>query len=304
MGTILAGSTYNGFAMPLTNVLSPLSLLFVSEVLTAFFVLLSFGAVPTFRALLKVQRRHVTALIAVGLLSSVLGPLLWFVGLHLAGAVNASILGKVDLVIMMLLAHFLLGEKLHRGHLLGLGVIVGGLFIVSYNNMQGGISLSLNDGVILLSVLCFAAGSIVFRMYLHELEPHVVLFARCCIAVTTFFLLAPFVSHPFIQEVARMPLDLLPVLLAFGFVSRFLNIFLYYQAVDRLPVTTVSPCCTLDIVGSMLFAYWFLGENLEWYHLAGGLCVIAGNLLLELHGMFPSAKHQERHLRHRVGHRP
>jgi hypothetical protein len=43
---VLSSSTYNAFAKVLTGVLSPITLVFMSEMLTGFFVLLSFGTVP------------------------------------------------------------------------------------------------------------------------------------------------------------------------------------------------------------------------------------------------------------------
>jgi drug/metabolite transporter (DMT)-like permease len=303
IATILASSTYNGFAKPLTSVLSPLSLLFLSELLMGFFVVLSFGFLPTFRALFSVRRRFIVPLIAIGVLSSVLGPLFWFIGLHLSGAISASLVGKADLIIMIVLGHVLLGEKISKHHIASVSVILSGLLLVSYNNL-GGFGIRLGDFVILLSVLSFALGSIVFRKYLHDIAPQTAILARSLTAVFVFLVLAPFLPQPFIAEIGAMPLSLVPALLGFAFIARFLNIFMYYQAVDRLPLTTVSICCTLDIVGSMFFAFWFLGENLEWYHLAGGLCVIAGNILLELHGPFDTKKHQELHLKQRVSHRP
>lgn len=303
VGTILASSTYNGFALPLTGALSPLSLLFVSEFLMGFFVILSFGFVPTVRALLAVERKHAVPLIAIGVCSSVLGPLFWFIGLHYSGAVNASLIGKVDLVVMLALSHVILGEKIRRRHLASMAVILAGLLLVSFQDLFGA-GLRAGDLVILLAVFSFALGSIVFRKYLHDIQPHVAIFARSLVAVSVFLALSPFLPRPFIAEIGALPLSLVPVLLGFGFVSRFLNIFAYYQAVDRLPLSTVSICCTLDVVGSMFFAFWFLGENLEWYHLAGGLCVIGGNALLEIHGAFGRGEHQERHLKQRVGHRP
>ncbi len=302
--TTISGSTYNAFAYPLMDVLSPLSLLFLSEMLMGFFVLLSFGAVPSFRAVYKLRRKFWAPLLAVGLLSSVLGPFFWFIGLKYSGAVNASLVGKVDIMIMLGLAHVFLGEKLTKAHGVAVALVLSGLLLVSYQDVMAGMALRPSDLIIVLSVVCYACGGIVFRKYLHGVEAHVALLVRSLVAVTVFFLLSPFLHHTFIEEVGSLRGDLLLPLIGFGFVSRFLNVFLYYQAVDRLQVSTVSIFVTLDIIGSMLFAYWLLGEQLEWYHMAGGLCVILGNVYLEVFGVHAPDRHRVQHLKQRVSHRP
>src|SRR5438105_1407697 len=78
---ILAGSTYYAFAKILTDALSPLSLFFVSELLTGFFVVLSYGFMPVMRSLLHVRKAEIIPLLCVGLASGTIAPLLLFPGL-------------------------------------------------------------------------------------------------------------------------------------------------------------------------------------------------------------------------------
>jgi drug/metabolite transporter (DMT)-like permease len=300
----LAGSTYNSFAKPLTGIFSPLSLLFVSELLTSFFVVLSFGVVPTVKEVLKLKREHVIPLLAVGLLSSVIGPMLWFLSLSMTSAVNASLFGKVDLVIMMLLARFMLRERLTRAHVLAVAVVVAGLICVALRGFTDVIEPRFSDLTIVLSCFSFAMGGILFRKYLTHVEAHVALFVRTLVAIGMFFVLSPFVTTPFIAEIESFPLALIPTLIGFGFISRFINIFAYYQAVDRLPVMTVSLFTTLDTIGGTLFAFWHLGEPVYWYHLVGGACIVCGNLLLEFAGTHSTEEHKVRHMKLRVSHRP
>jgi drug/metabolite transporter (DMT)-like permease len=118
--------------------------------------------------------------------------------------------------------------------------------------------------------------------------------------VTTFFLASPFIEHPFITEILLLPLAMIPVLIIFAFVSRFLNSVMYYMAIDRLPVTTVSLVSTLDIIGSIAFAFFYLGEPVLWYHYFGGAFIVLGNVLLELLGTHETDKHLEQHLKQRL----
>lgn len=301
--SIVAGSTYNSFAKPLTTALSPLSLLFLSELLTSFFVMLSFGVIPTIRHTLRLKRKVLLPLLAFGLLSSVLGPMLWFVGLQYTTAVKASIFGKVDLVIMLILARLILHEKLSKWHVLSATIVLFGLLTVSMKGFVSGMQPRVTDLIIVASALCYASGSIVYRKYLMHMEVHVALFVRTMIAVGMFFVISPFVATSFLSELKAMPLTLVPTLLGFGFIARFINIFTYYQAVDRLPVMTVALFTTLDIVGATLFAFWYLGEQIQGYHLVGLACVIAGNIVLELAGTHKNDQEKLQHMKHRAPHR-
>ena len=86
----LAGSTGNAFAKSLTAALAPLTIVFLSELLTVFFVFLSFGTLPTLRRLCNVRARTLLPVVAIGVCSSILAPFLWYSGLHWTSAVNAA----------------------------------------------------------------------------------------------------------------------------------------------------------------------------------------------------------------------
>lgn len=302
--SIAAGSTFGVFAKSLTGALSPMALVFVSELLTGFFVLFSFGFVPTIKELIKLKRRSFFPLLTFGVLAGILGPLLWFTGLHVTTVVNAALLEKLNVVILTLFAVTLLGERVSARH--GLAVIatlIGAAFI-ALEGFTAGFSLRAGDLIILAATTCFALSSIVIRLYLKNVEPHLVLLSRSTFAILFFFLLSPFIEHPFISEVRNFPTSLVPTLIGFAFVSRFISGFSYYQAVERLPITTVSIAGPLDTIGALALSYWYLGESIEWYHFIGGGCIILGVILLEVLGAHPSEEKHKQTLKHRIHHRP
>ena len=296
----LSASSFNSFAKTLTGAFSALTLLFVSELLTAFFVLFSFGCVPTLKRILRLKSADLRWMIVMGCLSGIAGPMLWFTGLSFTTAINAGFFGKSEMIFLLLLAHFVLREKITSAHFAAIITVLAGITVISLHGFTEGLSLQKGDLLIMLAALCYGTGNIVFRKKLSHIEPHLVLFSRSCTAIATFFLISPFLQHPFIQEVRAFPLVLLPALIGFGFISRFLNSVTYYQAIERLPVTTVSLVGTLDIIGSMLFAFLYLGEPILWYHYLGGTFILLGNILLELLGTHPSEEHLEQHLKQRM----
>jgi drug/metabolite transporter (DMT)-like permease len=50
------------------------------------------------------------------------------------------------------------------------------------------------------------------------------------------------------------------------------------------------------VIGSIIFAAWYLGESLTMYHIIGGVFILAGGLALEIIGIHPTEKHLEDHL--------
>src|SRR3989338_7565787 len=101
--SVLATSTFTGYAKVLTSAFSALSLLFVSEMLTAFFVLFSFGFLPVFRRLLHMHKKDLLSLLFVGFLNGIAGPLLLFIGLSSTTAVNAGFYSNMQTVFIVVL---------------------------------------------------------------------------------------------------------------------------------------------------------------------------------------------------------
>ncbi|MBI3619138.1 DMT family transporter [Candidatus Peregrinibacteria bacterium] len=296
IANVVVSASYTIFAKLLTDGFSPLSLIFISESLTIFFTLFVFGAVPTVRQLVRVPPSSVLPLVSIGVTNGIVAPLLLFIGLRYTSAVNATLLSNAEMVFLFLLAFLFLRERCTFAHLLSLLTIVGGILIVSLQGFASGLRLQSGDILILLACLSFSTGSIVFRRFLSAIDPQLVVLVRSILPVCTFFLLAPFIDVPFIRELRMMPLALLPVLLGFGFLSRFMNTFTFYEAMERLPVSTISIVSNLAVVVGMFFARVGLGEPILPYHLIGGAAIIIGSLLLEVLGVHPTEEHLESHL--------
>lgn len=296
----LSGSTFPAFSKNLRSSFSAFSLLFVSEFLNGFFVLFSFGFLPVVRSFLSIDRSKLKWLLLLGILSGVGGPLLWFIGLSYTTAVNAALFSKSETIFLLLLAVLILGEKLTRAHTAAILSVCAGVFIISLRGLTTGISVHPGDFLIICSVFSYAAGNITFRSKLHGVEPHIVLFCRAATALAAFFLASPFIEHRLAHEIMALQLSVIPAIIGFAFISRFLNSVTYYVALDRLKVSTVSLVSTLDILGSTFFAYLYLGEPLLWYHFLGGAFIVLGNVLLELLGTHDSPQKLEAHLKQRV----
>jgi drug/metabolite transporter (DMT)-like permease len=301
--SLFCGSTFTPFAKTLSGSLSPLVLLFISEILTLTFVSFSFGLLPMFRQLARCDRKTLVPLLLMGLCSGVAGPFLWFTGLEHTSAVNAIFFGKIELVFLLLLASFYIHERVTRTHLLASAVILAGVIIIALRGFTDGVNFQIGDLAIMGSAFCYALGSSIFRRRLSHLHPELAVLSRALVAISAFFLLSPFINHTLIGEAKAFPAYLLPTLFSFAFISRFLNTFTFYEAAEHLPLTIIYPVMMLDVVASAILAHFILGESLAWFHVVGGAFIIAGNLLLHRLGVHDDDQHLEQHAVERLAHR-
>lgn len=299
--SILAGSTFIVFAKILSAELSPISLVFISEFLVLAFVTLSFGLVPIIRTLGSLGPSLLLKLFAMGMLSGVIGPTLWFAGLSMTSAVNASFFGKAEMLFVFLLAGLFLRERITRAHFLAAGSISAGLVIIALRGFSETVTPQIGDMLIILATVSFALGNCVYSKWLHHVPSHIALCARSTTAVTAFFLVSPFIPHSLAAEASAFPFALIPALLGFGFISRFINSVAFYESIERLPMSSISLVGSVDVILATVVAYAVLGEPVGWYHFLGGGFVILGTLLLELLHE-PRSEHaaEQRQQRHRI----
>jgi len=231
----------------------------------------------------------------IGVLTGVVGPYLFFLGLSMTSAVNASFFSQTESIFVMIYAFLLLKQKVTSTQLYAAASILCGVLIISLHGFTAGFDIRFGDIILVSAVACFTLGYVLIRKHLSHVEPHLPLFARSMTAMSVFFLTSPFVNHPFMDEVRGMNIELAPVLIGFAFVSRFLNSITFYQAVDRLNIVTISLTNSLTIITSLCFTWLYLGEPLVWYHFFGGSFIILGNILVELTSL---KRHSERELAH------
>lgn len=293
---LVAGPTFTPFAKSLTTVFSPLSLLFIGETMILLFILLSFGALRIAKGFARLHPRDIPPLITLGLFATS-GLLLLFTGLQTTKAASAELFTHAELVFLILLAALILKEPLKREHAIGGSVMTLGIALVALRGFTEALTFRQGDMLILAGGLSFGFSGIVFKRYLSHLQPELALFCRSSMSVLTFFILSPFIEHTIIKELKILPTALLPALVGFGFLSRFINILSFYQAARRLPITTISLILPFGIIIAILFAHLYLGEQLHWFHFFGAALIILGSILIHLIGIHPSEKHAEIHLK-------
>lgn len=281
-GALVWTGTYNSLAKGLTPFLSPMTLLILSEALTALFIIITFGLVPLLKQLIRMDARSLRICVIYGLLNSALAPLLWFTGLKYTSAINASILTSGDVVAVLILSHFVLGERIGRMQFVGLLTIMLGILAVNIGGFEGGMAVRAGDAFILMGSLCSGCGSVLFKKYLSHVMPELAIAIRNISAVIAVSVISAIMQLSVAQEVAAFPFQKVLLLLAFTFFSRYLNLSFFYEALHRLPATTLSLVQAATPLSGLVFAYLLLGETVHSYQVLGCLFIIGGLIIENL----------------------
>ena len=293
---IFAGATSVSFATALAGALS---MLFISEALALMFTVLSFGLFPILKKVRRIPQRLWTSILCVGVSNSVIAPLLAFTGLRMTGPINAELFIRSEDIFLVLLAVVILGEKIKKQHIMGVACVLLGVAVVALRGFSETLTFARGDFYILLAAGFYACGGILYKKKLHNIEPELMIFCRTGIALSIFFLSAPFMHHTLIEELHHFPTELIFALLGYGFLARFLNLFSFYEAIDRLPVRTVSLLLNLGLIVSILFANIYLGASIESFHLAGAFFILIGSVFMEIESITGGRVHFAAHLKHR-----
>lgn len=291
---IISGSTTTAFGKQLTTFFSPLSMLFLSEIMLLLFAILTFGFFPIVKKFRRVHPTVILPLLTAGVLNGVLAPAFWFTGLERTFAVNSQLFGNAETIFLILFGILLMHTYPKRTQWLGSGIICAGLITVALHGFTEQVSIASGDMFIIFAGVFYGLGGALISKYLRKVEPQIIIVARSCTAIAFFFLLSPFISHPFVTELKEFPLAFLGVLVGYGLISRFLLIFSYYESLERLPLATVSLLSTLTVGTSLLFTWVYLHETIAWYQVTGAALIILGAVVVQ----WGSLRKIEEHLTH------
>lgn len=292
-GALIWRGSFNALAKGLTPYLSPVALLLISESLTVLFIILTFGLVPLFRELRKMDAKSICMCVIFGLIQSALVPLLWFNGLARTSAINASILGNADMVFMLVFGWVVFRERVGRMQVAGVLVVVLGILIINFSPSGISPGVHMGDALILLGALFTGIGAVFFKKYLSHVMPELAIAIRNVSGIGVVLGVSLFLPYTFMAQVSAFPMEKVLMLLAFAFFSRYLNLMFFYGGLDRLPATTFSFILLGAPLSGLVFASVLLGEQIHSYQLLGGVFIVFGMALEQL-----SANALER-LRHR-----
>lgn len=178
-------------------------------------------------------------------------------------------------VIVMALSPFIFSEKLSAVKIIGMIVVLSGMFLINGNAVS---ESGLTKG------LLYAILSAVFYAVL-------VISSKKASSITglenSMYQLAASFLTVFLFTLAKQGLhfgsisaSLLPILII-GIVNTGVGCYLYFSSIQKLPVGTVSICGYLEPLSAVIFSVILLGENLSLMQTLGGVLIIGGAVFAE-----------------------
>ncbi len=250
-------------------------------------VLLPFGYREGFRIGLAVR----PAFLLFGLTGVALYFGLQNLGLLFTSAGNAALIQAGIPAVAALLAYLFLKEHIPRRRLLGIGLSIGGVLLVSGATPTGGGALSLLGNVLIVgSVLAYGAYATQGKA-LRTADRYPATVATAASFAAGLIFLSPFlVGELLLVGAPELSLRGWLLLLYLGVGASALTLFLWNFALRYVEATAAAIYINLIPVIGLLFAL-ALGESVSAVQLLGGTLAIAGVLLSES-ARHPSARNK------------
>lgn len=243
----------------------------------------------------KTKKHDYKFMFFISLFSAVAGPLLFLLGLSMTSATNSVLIGKSEAVLTSVIAIIVLKEKISLHKILGTIVIFVGVAYIATQGFANGLVFQAGDIIIFCSALSYSIGTVLFKRYMGHVPPEIIVSLRSLYgAVVLFFLSLFFVDFSMVMSSVSVKIVL--SLLGLVIFTTVAGQYLWYKALEITSATNVSLAGLSSPLIAIIYTVVLLGESLSAYQIIGGLVILFGLLLLELH--FKIHRLEKNHRRH------
>ncbi len=219
---------------------------------------------------------------SVGLLEPGLAFVLALVGLSRTTASVASFIGATEYFLVVVFAYFILRERVTRRTLLLILLTLVGVILISVNGEESGAHSLAGDLLVLGGTASAALYVVLSRSAVSEMQP-----IPLAALQHTFGLLFGIVVLPLglaggeLQSLTAIPLSIWLWAILNGIVQYMLAFLFYLNALKGMPATRAALYLALIPVFGTVESVIFLGEQLSWVQLVGGLLILGALLALK-----------------------
>jgi len=228
----------------------------------------------TNRGDLRVPRRHVPAIVYIGVAGTVVADLLYVLSLTKIPVINAVLLGHMQPIFIVLIGFlFLKEDRLTVFDYFGvLLMVVAGLLVTTKTpaNLSALRLGSSGDLLVLVATFVWATTAVVMRKYLRELNAGVLVFYRFLIGAVA---LGTYVAATGQLAVRSVHQVLVGVVVGVGSV-------LYYEGLKRIKAAQVSALELSTPFFAAALAYFVLNESFTAMQVVGIILLVPGIHLL------------------------
>lgn len=213
-----------------------------------------------------------------------------FTALSYTSAVNTGIIFATTPIVTMVLAHFVIHERMNGWQILGSLVAFLGIVVVAVDGSIAkllGLKLNFGDLLVIMGGMMFASYTVLLKRAKFELERLPLLLVLLCagaIATVPFYL-----WEVWNGEHANLALTGYMALLFAAIPGGAFMYLCYNWSIDILGPSRAGALLYTQMIFTAIFAWLILGESIEWYHYVGAGLIIVGVLLVTLLQPQPAA---------------
>ncbi|HEX3076611.1 MAG TPA: DMT family transporter [Lachnospiraceae bacterium] len=227
----------------------------------------------------KLDLRTFLALLGQAVCGIVLYRIFTLIGLSYTSAANSGLITSSTPAMVEILAAILLKEKVSWNGLIGLLLVLAGLFtinIYTYSIEGTGKTSLFGNFLILVAVVCEALFSVLSKMRSQAISP---LFRTTMIATIAFACLLPFA----LCELSSYKLGSIPArtgycLVYYGVCVSFLSHVLWFKGIGKVKASEAATFTSVVPISSIILAAILLRERIAFVHLIGMILIIGGIL--------------------------
>jgi drug/metabolite transporter (DMT)-like permease len=244
---------------------------FSCQILFAAFIILSAYSMSAEKgASFRIKKKHLSYLLAIGLVNGGLAYAFFSTGLKISSVVNCIFLMQAGVFFVPVLSYFFLKEHLKLYKIMLISILIVGVFFVT---TSGEMAIpGTGDILLLLSALSFSIGTILSKIILEE------------VSIITFSLFRTLFGSISILIYLAVTDGINPDINIFWVFGSGLMIVLGTLALSRvLRETSASYVSMMSMstpVVTLVFAYAFLGEEMTTAQLVGGVIVVFSGFLV------------------------
>jgi len=253
--------------------LSSLSFIQVTASEVFFAMITAFAYILLSGKSIRIKDASLKDILSVGLIGTVLAPLVYFFGLTQTFAVNAALIAHLQPLFVSILGFLFLEEKMHKHDVIG-GILIGlAVVLITGRTIDNIVNLKLGnmgDFVVLLATLGWAFVAIPGKRLTKHLSSVVIVGYRFLVASLIFLPMLLFLNQLMIASIYQV---ILGITVGLGYIF-------YYEGLKRIKAGQVAITELSSPFFAVILAWILLGEYTTIIQIIGASLLVAGLIIL------------------------
>ncbi len=200
-----------------------------------------------------------------------------FIGLNYTTAATGGLISSISPLMVVILAHILLKEKLSVNQVIGIICVFIGLMMINLDIKStsiGGMSRMKGNVLILAAVICEALFSVLSKV---KCKPMTALYRTTIIAIDASILLLPFAVRDALNyDFMKMDWKTILCILYYGVFVSFLSYVLWFKGIEKVSAGKAAVFTSIVPISSIILSVILLKEELKLMHFVSLISIILG----------------------------